>query len=232
LSFDKRGVGDSGGPAGDNGVEQVAAAAFRFLKQQPGVDPARIGIWGMSEGGIVAPKVATFENGVRFIVNESGSIVDANTEEIERTANMMPVDGFSERDIADAVAFQRLKFHYARLGQGWNEYAAAYKNMQAGVGSRIRTSVRRHRKAPVPGSFGASRALLSRPTFGGVFRDRFCCSSRSAIPSIPMRTSPYSPRRWLWQETRTIRSGSFPAPITACTWRGREAGAKIVCSRT
>jgi dienelactone hydrolase len=127
LTFDKRGVGDSGGPAGDNGVERVAAAAFRFLKRQPGVDPERIGIWGMSQGGIIAPKVATLENGVRFIVNESGSIVDANTEEVERTANMMRVDGFSERDIADAVAFQRLKFHYARTGQGWNEYAAAYK---------------------------------------------------------------------------------------------------------
>jgi dienelactone hydrolase len=127
LSFDKRGVGDSSGPAGDNGVEQVAAAAFRFLKQQPGVDPARIGIWGMSQGGIIAPKVATLENGVGFIVNESGSIVDANTEEIERTASMMRVDGFDERDIADAVAFQRLKFYYARTGQGWDEYAVAYK---------------------------------------------------------------------------------------------------------
>jgi dienelactone hydrolase len=127
LTFDKRGVGDSGGPAGDNGVEQVAAAAFRFLKQQPGVDAARVGIWGLSQGGIIAPKVATLENGVRFIVNESGSIVDANTEEVERTANMMRVDGFDERDIADAVAFQRLKFHYARTGLGWSEYAAGYK---------------------------------------------------------------------------------------------------------
>ncbi|HVR45377.1 MAG TPA: alpha/beta fold hydrolase [Candidatus Binatia bacterium] len=126
LSFDKRGVGDSSGAAGDNGVEQVAAAAFRFLKQQPGIDPARTGIWGMSQGGIIAPKVATLENGVGFIVNESGSIVDANTEEIERTARMMRVDGFNERDIADAVAFQRLKFHYARTGQDWDAYAAAY----------------------------------------------------------------------------------------------------------
>jgi uncharacterized protein len=127
LTFDKRGVGESGGPAGDNGVEQVAAAAFRFLKEQPGVDPARIGIWGMSQGGIIASKVATLENGVRFIVNESGSVVDANTEEVERTANMMRVDGFDEHEIADAVAFQRLKFHYARTGQGWDDYAAAYK---------------------------------------------------------------------------------------------------------
>ena len=61
----------------------------------------------------------------KWFSNESGSIVDANTEEVERTANMMRVDGFDEHEIADAVAFQRLKFHYARTGQGWDDYAAA-----------------------------------------------------------------------------------------------------------
>lgn len=130
LTFDKRGAGDSTGAVGDNGVEFVAAAAFRFLKSQPNVDPGRIGIWGMSQGGIIAPKVAILEPGVRFIINVSGSIVDANTEEVERTASMMKVDGFSEPDIAAAVAFQRLKFHYAMTGQGWSEYLAAYRHYQ------------------------------------------------------------------------------------------------------
>jgi hypothetical protein len=130
LTFDKRGAGASTGPNTDNGVEFVAAAALGFLKQQPDVDLARIGIWGMSQGGMIAPKVASLEPGVRFIINVSGSVVDANTEEIERTANMLRVDGFSESDIAEAVAFQRLKFHYAETGDDWNEYIHAYERLK------------------------------------------------------------------------------------------------------
>jgi dienelactone hydrolase len=131
LTFDKRGAGASTGANTDNGVEFVAAAAFRFLKQQPEVDLSRIGIWGMSQGGMIAPKVASLERGVRFIVNVSGSVVDANTEEIERTANMLRVDGFSESDIAEAEALQRLKFQYAETGRNWNEYASAFERFKS-----------------------------------------------------------------------------------------------------
>jgi pimeloyl-ACP methyl ester carboxylesterase len=130
LTFDKRGAGASTGPDTDNGIEFVAAAAFRFLKQRPDVDLNRIGIWGMSQGGMIAPKVALLEPGVCFIINVSGSVVDANAEEIERTASMLRVDGFSESDIAEAVAFQRLKFHYAETGHDWNEYIDAYERLK------------------------------------------------------------------------------------------------------
>jgi len=126
LTFDKRGTGESTGATGDNGVENVAAAAFSFLKTQPSVDQHRIGIWGISEGGIIAPKVASLVTGVRFIINCSGAVVDANTQEIERTALMMSTDGFSKQDVADAVALQKLKFHYAQTGDGWADYTAAY----------------------------------------------------------------------------------------------------------
>jgi dienelactone hydrolase len=127
LTFDKRGAGESTGLDNDNGVELVAAAAFRFLAAEPDVDANRLGIWGMSQGGIIAPKIATLDRGVRFIINVSGSVVDANTEEIERTASMLRADGFDESAIAQAVAFQRLKFRYASSGEGWDEYIKAYE---------------------------------------------------------------------------------------------------------
>ena len=127
LTFDKRGVGESTGAPGDNGAEDVAAAAFRFLRTQVSVDPQRVGIWGISQGGIIAPKVAAMEAGVQFIISCSGAVVDANTQEIERTELQLRADGFSEIDIANAVAFQKLKFHYARTEQGWDAYAAAYQ---------------------------------------------------------------------------------------------------------
>ena len=127
FTFDKRGVGQSTGASGDNGAEDVAAAAFRFLLNQPEVDQRRTGIWGISQGGILAPKVASMESGVQYIISVSGAVVDANTQEIERTELQLRADGFSEADIANAVAFQKLKFHYARTQQGWAAYTEAYQ---------------------------------------------------------------------------------------------------------
>jgi uncharacterized protein len=62
LRYDKLGSGQTGlGPYADRpaviGIvpfEQEAAAALRFLARQPGVDPARLGVIGHSEGALFA----------------------------------------------------------------------------------------------------------------------------------------------------------------------------------
>ena len=58
------------GPAGNSEYQDVVAGA-RFLQKVPGVDPARIGIWGGSYGGLLtahalAHDSATFKAGVDF----------------------------------------------------------------------------------------------------------------------------------------------------------------------
>ena len=58
------------GPAGNSEYQDVVAGA-RFLQKIPGVDPARIGIWGGSYGGLLtahalAHDSATFKAGVDF----------------------------------------------------------------------------------------------------------------------------------------------------------------------
>jgi len=71
LRSDDRGVGESGGDfasatswdfAGD------AAAAVAYLRSRPEVDPARVGLVGHSEGGVIAPMVAVEWGGVDFVV--------------------------------------------------------------------------------------------------------------------------------------------------------------------
>lgn len=62
LRYDDRGVADSEGDfsaATTMDFAADAAAAVAFLTQHPEVDPARIGIVGHSEGGLIAPIVAT-----------------------------------------------------------------------------------------------------------------------------------------------------------------------------
>lgn len=61
LRCDKRGVGLSSGSYATASIDDFAAdaaAAFAWLRTQPGVDPARMGLLGHSEGGEVAPMVA------------------------------------------------------------------------------------------------------------------------------------------------------------------------------
>ena len=67
LRYDKLGSGQTGlGPytgrpdsIGIVPFEQEAAAALRFLARQPGVDPARLGVIGHSEGALFALLLAT-----------------------------------------------------------------------------------------------------------------------------------------------------------------------------
>lgn len=65
LRCDDRGVGGSSGEFARAAMPDFASdadLALEWLKTQPGVDPARVGIVGHSEGGIVAPLVALWQS--------------------------------------------------------------------------------------------------------------------------------------------------------------------------
>lgn len=71
LIYDKRGVGASTGNwrAGTFAdLAEDALAAVRLLAQRDEIDARRIGLWGCSEGGWVAPLAASQSPDVRFLV--------------------------------------------------------------------------------------------------------------------------------------------------------------------
>jgi len=127
LSYDKRGSGNSGGKRDDDYelLSGDGAAAIGFLRNRPEIDRARIGIWGISQGGQLAPIVASKARRIAFLINVSGSVVNSNQQEIERTELQLRADGFSEQDIADAVHLQQLKFQYACKRDNWDQYKSA-----------------------------------------------------------------------------------------------------------
>jgi acetyl esterase/lipase len=133
LTFDKRGIGDSGGAADDGMRVADGLAALAFLRARPEVDPARIGLLGVSQGGSAIAGVAAQGQGIRFLINFSGATVNSNEQEIQRTEQVLRADGFPETDIRKAVALQRLKFDYACTRRGWSQYRAA---LQAANGAR------------------------------------------------------------------------------------------------
>ena len=87
LAYDKRGVGQSGGeccPFRDPGYFELlgsdVVSAIGALQQYAEIDPNRIGIWGFSQGGWVAPTAASSSPSVAFTVIGSGPTVTLEEE--------------------------------------------------------------------------------------------------------------------------------------------------------
>jgi dienelactone hydrolase len=68
LVYDKRSVGYSLFERSYAQLAEDALGAVETLRRQPGVDPAKVGIWGLSEGGWVAPIAATRSSGIAFVI--------------------------------------------------------------------------------------------------------------------------------------------------------------------
>jgi len=77
LRVDDRGWNGNFDPVGARATTETfakdAAAAVAFVREQPGIDPARVGIVGHSEGGVIAPMVAAEDPKLAFIVMLAGT---------------------------------------------------------------------------------------------------------------------------------------------------------------
>ncbi|WP_395292831.1 alpha/beta hydrolase family protein [Kitasatospora hibisci] len=77
LSWNKPGVGGAPGNWLDQSMDDraaEAAAAIAWARSQPGIDPGRIGLWGISQAGWVLPKVADRVPDVRFVIAVSPAV--------------------------------------------------------------------------------------------------------------------------------------------------------------
>ncbi len=132
LTYDKRGTGKSGGER-DDAPELLsgdAAAAVGLLRNRPDVDPDRIGLWGLSQGGIIEPIAAEKAGRIAFFINVSGAVINTNEQEIQRTELELRADGFPPKDVQAAVHLQQVKFHYACKRDNWQEYQTVLQAAQ------------------------------------------------------------------------------------------------------
>ncbi len=75
LLYDKRGAGESGGDheaATFADLIEDALAAIRFLRDQPQVDPSRVGLNGASQSGWFTPEIAERAGNIAFVINKVG----------------------------------------------------------------------------------------------------------------------------------------------------------------
>jgi pimeloyl-ACP methyl ester carboxylesterase len=102
LRVDDRGFAKSTGnfsTATDDDFAIDAAANVAFLRTRPDIDPARIGLIGHSEGGIVAPKVAVKDPKIAFIVLMAGPGVPLSEVLRAQRAQLMPAMGQTTEEI-------------------------------------------------------------------------------------------------------------------------------------
>ncbi len=103
LLPDKRGSGRSEGDWRTSSFEDLptdALAALSYLKDQEEVELSHIGVVGMSQGGRIAPIVATESSDVTFVVNVVGNAILAyeslRYEEIHNLRELGLVPGLSD----------------------------------------------------------------------------------------------------------------------------------------
>lgn len=110
LIYDKRGVGQSTGgnyaAAGISDLARDALAGLRYLAARPQVHPKRIGVFGHSQGGWIAPMAAALSADAAFVITSAASAVNAAEQSVYHRANVMRREGFDEAAVEKAAAIR------------------------------------------------------------------------------------------------------------------------------
>ncbi len=110
LRVDDRGFGGSQGDAAQAtsaDFAQDVLAGVAYLKTRKEIDPKRIGLIGHSEGGIIAPMVATQSSDVAFIVLMAGTGVPGDVIVEKQIAGLLQAAGTDQAAIDAALRNQR-----------------------------------------------------------------------------------------------------------------------------
>jgi pimeloyl-ACP methyl ester carboxylesterase len=137
LGYDKRGVGGSSGNWNTASVEDLAGdvvAAFEYLKTRSDVDPTQIGLLGVSQAGWIMPLAAVRAKNIAFLISVSGAAVPAAETTIDHAENEMKARGMRPHVVSQIIGVMKLQYHFARTGDGWEEYAAAREKLATAIG--------------------------------------------------------------------------------------------------
>ena len=128
ASFDKRGVGESAGHWCDTDPAQQTAdvaAQLACLRETPGVESARLGLFGHSQGGWVVLEVAAADPSVPFVITNSGPGVTMARQERFATEAHMTAAGAPAEAVAEALATQDALVALVRGGADFESVRAA-----------------------------------------------------------------------------------------------------------
>jgi pimeloyl-ACP methyl ester carboxylesterase len=115
--FDRRGSGESTGEFETATFFDLAAdiqAAIDYLKLRRDIDPKHIGLWGMSQGGWIAPLTASESADVAFVIAVSAAGVSPAEQMNYSAAYELRENGFSDETIEQMLELRGLVNEYCR----------------------------------------------------------------------------------------------------------------------
>jgi len=125
LIYDRRGSGQSSGSLQGVDYETLAddaVAGQHALAKLSRIDPAKIGFWGLSQGGWLAVLAAGRSPDAAFAISVSAPLVTADEQMQFATSNLLTVHAFSQEDVREMLETRRIWTGYLR---GTNSRASA-----------------------------------------------------------------------------------------------------------
>jgi pimeloyl-ACP methyl ester carboxylesterase len=201
LIYDKRGTGASEGDfdrATFDDLSKDVIAAVRFLRNRTDIDSTAVGLFGISQGGWLAPDAAVKSGEAAFVILLGGPAVSIWDQELQRVEYSMRAgiygednpDVFDQDDIEAALRHTRLGFEVALNPDRWDEWEASVSNARSASWSayvaldssldelqgwlRYRydpTETLRHLRKPVLALFGTDDVLVPPQENVDIMRD-------------------------------------------------------------
>src|ERR1044072_1049253 len=135
LTYDKRGFGGSTGTLAGITVEEMAgdaAAGIRYLQKRSDIDPAKVGGWAISQGGWLAPVIATTTSNVAFIILHAGPSFSPRVQGRQELVSSFPSRyGVSQDELNEAVRYQNLYFDAMNSDEAYDKVVASYEQLRA-----------------------------------------------------------------------------------------------------
>jgi uncharacterized protein len=129
--YDRRGSGSSGGNLETSDYDLLAddaVAAVRMLQADPRIDPQRVGVWGLSQGGWLSLLAATRSSEVAFAISISAPVVTPDVQMMFSSENSLRVNGYPQAELAQMRATRKAVDDYMR---GTGDRATAQRLVDA-----------------------------------------------------------------------------------------------------
>lgn len=159
LRFDKRGIGESTGNYDQATMEDFATdaeAALAYLKTRKEVHGKKIGLIGHSEGGLIAPLIASRSSDVAWMVLLAGPGLKGEDVLLLQSEQILRAAGVNDGEISRTLAFNKQSYALVRQEKDPAALEAKLKDLVESTSTGA---------AMPPGALQAQIRLLVSPWF-------------------------------------------------------------------